>query len=192
MNYDVTYVSGLAKFSSKTSLKISIDPQKRKLYFSNNSKVEAIPFDKLLDVSFNEHYKRSAGKAAAGAIIGGVLTGGLGLIAGAAFGGSRKGDHTLFITYAVGNLEQKVTLKGSNLNQVQSSIISSIQQATELNQSLIPTLSDAEDEKMVSEDEKVKKHFEENPPDQKSVLFGCLAILIIIIGGAMLISYLSK
>lgn len=47
-----------------------------------------------------EKHTRSAGKAAAGAIIGGVLTGGLGAIAGAAIGGRKKDDSTFWIDFA--------------------------------------------------------------------------------------------
>lgn len=40
---------------------------------------------------------RNGGTAVAGAVIGGVLTGGIGLLAGAAFGGRRKTQGTYFI-----------------------------------------------------------------------------------------------
>lgn len=46
-----------------------------------------------------EEAYRSGGKAAAGAIIGGVLTGGVGLIAGAAIGGRRRKSATVFIHF---------------------------------------------------------------------------------------------
>lgn len=42
---------------------------------------------------------RSAGKAAAGAIVGGVLTGGAGLIAGAALGGRRRSKSTFLVVF---------------------------------------------------------------------------------------------
>ena len=46
-----------------------------------------------------EKHTRSAGKAAAGAIVGGVLTGGIGAIAGAAIGGRKKDDSTSWIDF---------------------------------------------------------------------------------------------
>ncbi|WP_456273646.1 hypothetical protein [Bacillus sp. AK031] len=49
-------------------------------------------------VEWDEKGKRSAGKAAAGAIIGGVATGGLGLIAGAAIGGRKKDTSCTIMT----------------------------------------------------------------------------------------------
>ncbi|EAE2750796.1 hypothetical protein A0I81_10110 [Listeria monocytogenes] len=39
---------------------------------------------------WNQNHKRSAGKAATGAIVGGVLTGGIGAIAGGAIGAKKK------------------------------------------------------------------------------------------------------
>lgn len=50
-----------------------------------------------LGVNRRESYTRSAGKAAAGAIVGGVLTGGIGTIAGAALGGKKKDNSTFEI-----------------------------------------------------------------------------------------------
>lgn len=46
----------------------------------------------------NESY-RSAGKAAVGAIVGGVLTGGIGLIAGAALGGRKRKTASYLIRF---------------------------------------------------------------------------------------------
>lgn len=57
---------------------------------------------KITKIEWDEKGKRSMGKAAAGAIIGGALTGGIGLIAGAAIGG-RKKDDSLAILTAVDN-----------------------------------------------------------------------------------------
>lgn len=54
----------------------------------------------IIGISWQESAKRSAGKAAAGAIIGSALTGGLGAIAtGAAIGGRRKDTSTAVITF---------------------------------------------------------------------------------------------
>jgi hypothetical protein len=49
---------------------------------------------KLLDIDWVYDTKRSVGKAAAGAIIGGLLTGGIGAIAGVAIGGRRRDNST--------------------------------------------------------------------------------------------------
>jgi hypothetical protein len=49
-----------------------------------------------------EEKYRSAGGAAAGAIIGGVLTGGLGFLAGAVIGGRRRKTGTYLVTFKDG------------------------------------------------------------------------------------------
>lgn len=53
----------------------------------------------FLGMNTNLAHKRSGGKAAAGAIIGGALTGGVGAIAGAAIGGRRKDDSTAMLDF---------------------------------------------------------------------------------------------
>lgn len=58
-----------------------------------------------------EKYTRSAGKAAAGAIIGGVLTGGIGAIAGAAIGGRKKDDSVYFIDFADYETKEEFTVQ---------------------------------------------------------------------------------
>lgn len=58
-----------------------------------------------------ERHKRSAGKAATGAIIGGVLTGGIGAIAGAAIGGRKKDDSTFWLDFADYETKQKFSVQ---------------------------------------------------------------------------------
>ncbi|MBS4193466.1 hypothetical protein [Lederbergia citri] len=58
-----------------------------------------------------ERHTRSAGKAAAGAIIGGVLTGGLGAIAGAAIGGRRKDDSSFWMDFADYETKQEFSVQ---------------------------------------------------------------------------------
>ncbi|GKU79274.1 hypothetical protein [Paenibacillus sp. L3-i20] len=62
---------------------------------------------------------RSAGKAAAGAIIGGALTGGLGLLAGAAIGGRKKDASTAVFTFHDGQ-RLYVTATGKDFEKLQS------------------------------------------------------------------------
>ena len=54
---------------------------------------------KVVSIDWAENTARSAGKAAAGAIIGGALTGGVGLLAGAALGGKKQDASTAVITF---------------------------------------------------------------------------------------------
>jgi hypothetical protein len=61
---------------------------------------------------------RSAGKAAAGAIIGGVLTGGLGAIAGAAIGGRKKDASIAVIRFPDGQ-QLHVAANGKEFEKLQ-------------------------------------------------------------------------
>lgn len=68
----------------------------------------------IVHVGLERSSHRSAGKAAAGAIIGGVLTGGIGAIAGAAIGGRKKDDSVIYVTCKYGVAEVELMFKGPN------------------------------------------------------------------------------
>lgn len=59
----------------------------------------------------DEKHTRSAGKAAAGAIIGGVLTGGVGAIAGAAIGGRKRDASSFWIDFADYDTKQEFSVQ---------------------------------------------------------------------------------
>jgi hypothetical protein len=96
-NIKVKYLSGFPEYSSQD---MEIDFGENKLTFIprgflNTKPSITIPSTNIIEVSFNQDSHRSGGKAAAGAIVGGLLTGGIGLLAGAAFGGRRKKQNHL-------------------------------------------------------------------------------------------------
>jgi hypothetical protein len=84
----IVYLGVLSVKGKKNGQKVSYDGNDLK-------SVEAIDADTY----------RSGGGAALGAVIGGVLTGGLGFLAGAAFGGRKRHDATYLITF---NDEERV------------------------------------------------------------------------------------
>lgn len=67
--------------------------------------------DEIVNISLDEKSKRSLGKAAAGAVIGGVLTGGIGLVAGGLFGGRKKDVSNVYITISANGREIDIILK---------------------------------------------------------------------------------
>ncbi len=78
----------------------------------------------IVDIRFEEKGNRSVGKAATGAIVGGVLTGGIGVIAGAALGAKKKNTSELFIDYT--HKERIFTMRlntGKNTEPVYNRII---------------------------------------------------------------------
>jgi len=62
-------------------------------------------------IEWDESGTRSVGKAAAGAIIGGVLTGGIGAIAGAAIGGKKSDNSRAILSYKDGDFEGTIYIK---------------------------------------------------------------------------------
>ncbi|MGE7191739.1 hypothetical protein [Lysinibacillus fusiformis] len=67
---------------------------------------------KLLDYQWGEKSMRSAGKAATGAVIGTVLTGGLGgLAVGAAIGGKKKDNSTLTLAFEENGQNYNIMLR---------------------------------------------------------------------------------
>lgn len=80
----------------------------------------------LLNIQTTEQYKRSVGAAAVGGIAGGLLLGGVGLLAGGAIGGRRKDDNSYIVslqdmkTEEIIDVQVKVPKGGkttSNVNQ---------------------------------------------------------------------------
>jgi len=67
---------------------------------------------------------RSAGKAAAGAIVGGVLTGGFGAIAGAAVGGRKKDNSTFWLDFADYETKQEFSVQVKQIKNSQNQIAS--------------------------------------------------------------------
>jgi len=65
--------------------------------FSGTKNTLEFKAEDIIEIGLDQEKYRSAGKAAAGAIIGGVLTGGIGLLAGAAIGGKQRTEHQLHL-----------------------------------------------------------------------------------------------
>lgn len=65
----------------------------------------------LLGVHKEEKYSRNVGTTAAGAIVGGVLTGGVGAVVGAAIGARRKDDSIHYIDLVDYETKQEFTVQ---------------------------------------------------------------------------------
>ncbi|MBP1593017.1 MAG: hypothetical protein H6Q12_35 [Bacteroidetes bacterium] len=70
-----------------------------------------IDSEEIVSIDFEQKADRSLGKAATGAIIGGVLTGGVGLLVGGALGASKKDKSNLYITIDYDGRHFQVVLK---------------------------------------------------------------------------------
>ncbi|MBY6052782.1 hypothetical protein [Cytobacillus firmus] len=90
---ELDYIGGHPKITKK-SVKIRKGVQPNEIVIINGiNEMKAT----LLEYQWGEQGVRSVGKAATGAIIGGVLTGGLGAIAGAAIGAKKKDKSILHL-----------------------------------------------------------------------------------------------
>ena len=99
MEYNVKYLIGYPGWNVPMSVTLVVNRgairvrgplSKENIYFSA---------DKIRDISFDYQKKRSGTRAATGALVGGVLTGGIGLLAGAAIGAKAKDKSQLVILF---------------------------------------------------------------------------------------------
>jgi hypothetical protein len=101
--FEVEYLGGHPEWSKSSKINLTIHKSNKQIlleqrgFFSLNSKLRIDAKD-IVSVDLEEKKNRSVGKAAAGAIIGGLLTGGIGLLAGGAIGAARKDKSNLYIT----------------------------------------------------------------------------------------------
>lgn len=75
-----------------------------------------------LGLNKTQTHERSAGKAAAGAIVGGVLTGGIGAIAGAAIGGRKKDTSTAILNFIDRETNQQFSVQVEMDKNTQTSL----------------------------------------------------------------------
>jgi hypothetical protein len=105
---DVVAVNLSMTWTGKLRIKL---PYGWKSHTYEQDEIEAI-------IPIDEDKYRSAGGAAAGAIIGGVLTGGVGLLVGAAIGGRRRTTTSFLFKFKDGNHVAITEKKGANLKVI--------------------------------------------------------------------------
>lgn len=114
-HYQETYEYGFPEYKRKAPVVIKVTDTSLDFYFNKMFKYVKIeiPFDDIIEIGLDSETYRSGGKAATGAIIGGVLTGGIGLLAGAAIGGKRRKQNTLQLSLIYNNENCVIALKPS-------------------------------------------------------------------------------
>ena len=128
--YEIEYLGGHPDWVEpcKIVLKIVSNNKNillRKITIKNEVKMLLIDTDEIISIDLEDKQTRSLGKAAAGAIIGGILTGGIGLLAGGAIGGSKKNLSNIFITIDYDGKPFRVILKtGKYTNIIYAEICS--------------------------------------------------------------------
>ena len=115
--FDVDYLGGYPKWSTPCKVNFSIDGSS--IVLRKGSETFQIQKDEILAISNEKSGHRSVGKTAAGAIFGGVLTGGIGLIVGGALGARKQNTSEVFVTYKYNGTELTLNLKpGKNTDKV--------------------------------------------------------------------------
>ncbi len=124
----IEYKGGHPKLIRPGTINVKIDEFKKSVilepssFWATEGKV-TINADEIISMSFDEKSKRSVGKAAAGAIIGGVLTGGVGLLVGGALGARKKDTSNLYITIKHNEREMDIILKaGKKADKIYAAI----------------------------------------------------------------------
>lgn len=115
--FDVEYLGGYPRWTTPGTVKFRIEDSNIVLTRSGDRFV--ISKDMIVAISNEKSGQRSVGKTAAGAIVGGMLTGGLGLIVGGALGARKKDTSEVYVTYRYNGVELTLNLRpGKNADKV--------------------------------------------------------------------------
>ncbi|MGN0236761.1 MAG: hypothetical protein ACI4AK_01535 [Lepagella sp.] len=114
---EVGYLGGYPEWSEPGNVNFRIKDSR--IILRKGSERCEIDKEQIVAISTERSGQRSVGKTAAGAIVGGVLTGGIGLIVGGALGARKKDTSELFVTYNYNGVELTLHLKpGKNTDKV--------------------------------------------------------------------------
>lgn len=117
--FEVKYLGGYPKWPMPCCVNFCIKDSN--IVLEKDKDTFIITKDMIVAISNDKSSRRSVGKTAAGAIVGGVLTGGIGLIVGGALGARKKDTSEVYITYKYNDVELTINLKpGKNTDKVYS------------------------------------------------------------------------
>nr|DAM84468.1 MAG TPA: bacteriocin [Caudoviricetes sp.] len=114
MKYLIKYLGGHPEWTKPIEINLEVKDGCVKLaeiaWFRSDN-IICLNKDDIISVDFEKSTSRSAGKTVAGALIGGVLTGGIGLLVGGAVGARKKNLSELYITYRYKEREFVIALQ---------------------------------------------------------------------------------
>ncbi len=110
MEANVKYIIGYPGWDNKRDVTVLISNGVIRINSLSPKGDIYINANDITDISFDAKSKRSGTRAATGALIGGVLTGGIGLLAGAAIGATAKDKSEILLKFKEGNSEREVLL----------------------------------------------------------------------------------
>ena len=112
MEFNVKYLIGYPGWDKPAPVSLIVDKGAMRITQPiSNGKNLVVNASDIIDVSFEQQKKRSGTSAATGALVGGLLTGGIGLLAGAAIGARAKDKSELTLLFNEGGRERIITLQ---------------------------------------------------------------------------------
>lgn len=109
----LTYLGGYPELPKQQRVEIERMGDDVKLYISyKDEPLASIPVSTIKSVKLERGSSRSLGKGAAGAIVGGVVAGPIGLLAGGALGARKKKESVIVVTVNFGSAELEVLFGG--------------------------------------------------------------------------------
>lgn len=116
---NIEYIGGHPFLTRPRKVNVIVDPIAHEVMLKEAKFVAplsvTIKRDDIIDITYDEKSKRSIGKTAAGAVLGGVLTGGIGLIVGGAIGATRRDISNLYFTVNVAGRQHNIILKAGRM-----------------------------------------------------------------------------
>ena len=170
MEYYVKYLIGYPGWDKPDTVKLVINKGAMRITQPiSTGKNLVIDAKDIIDVSFERQTKRSGTRAATGALVGGLLTGGIGLLAGAAVGAKAKDKSELTILFNENGRERLVTLQTKDKT---NAIFNALQDA-------VAYRKEHPDEELdlKTEMEKMK----EDPKKEGDTVLGCVLLIIILV-----------
>lgn len=194
-NYKVKYIIGYPGWDKPETVSVSIGKGAVRIYKPFTSQEILIDAGKITDVSFDAISKRSGSRAATGALIGGVLTGGIGLLAGAAIGAKAKDKSELHIYFQENGMQRHVLLQTKDkTNAIYNGILEANSYAMEHHaeeaavmtslEEVKPELNDkpmSEYQRQKQQVQQLREQYSANEPNEKKSVVDAVAAWLIII-----------
>lgn len=172
MEYGVKYIIGYPGWDNKRNVNVSANKGVVRIYEPVFKKEILINGQDILDISFDAKSKRSGARAATGALIGGVLTGGIGLLAGAAIGAKAKDKSEIVLLFNENGRERQVLLQTKDKT---NAVFNLIQDA----------IADAKANPGAAEEEKEirakRTEMEKSKSDPSSTIGGIIVITVFVV-----------